>query len=276
MAEKEKGEIFKLTPAKHSPMRMQDSLVTLIAFFVGVILFVLSIISLYTDYQLERPPENIAIDVLFLIFSSILIGGSLNLRKRLVGYEVSANAAFNEIIYSKLRPVLEEVAVAIVEINRLSKRMESVENKISVIEDLATTQKLTPEQKINFYFKSIVVMVFYIGIFIFITQYVLPYDHILSSLLFIVWWGFITTEFRLFDRSEALIMLIAPPLVVPSLYLILRTLAGIAITQGVIFVASAVYAYYYYMLAKNIRSQERESLKGKIKNTLSKMFSKSQ
>ncbi len=257
-------------------MRMQDSLVTLIAFFVGIALFALSLWSLYTDYQLERPAENIAIDVILIIFSSILVGGSLNLRKRLAGYEISANAAFNEIIYSKLKPILEEVAIAIVEINRLSKRVERVENKISVIEDLATTQRLTPEQKINFYFKSVVVMVFYIGIFIFITQYILPYDHLLSSLLFLVWWGFITAEFRLFDRSEALIMLVAPPLIVPSLYLILRTLAGVAITHGIIFVASAVYAYYYYLLARNLQSQEKESLRGKIKNTLSKMFSKSQ
>ncbi len=257
-------------------MRVQDNLVTLIAFLTGLILFAVSLLSLHADYQLERPLENLIIDVIFLIFSAILIGGSLNLRKRLSGYEVSVNAAFNEVIYSKLKPILEEVAIGIIEMNRLSKKVENIEKKISVIEELATTQKITPEQKINFYFKSIIVMILYIGIFVFITQYILPYDHLISPLLFLVWWGLITIEFNIFDKGEALIMLIAPPLIVPSLYLILKTLVGVAITHGLIFVSSAIYAYYYYLLAKSIRSPERESLRGKIKTTLSRIFSKTQ
>ncbi len=257
-------------------MRVQDSLVTIIAFLTGVILFAVSLLSLYADYRLEKPPENLIIDVMFLIFSAVLIGGSLNLRKRLSGYEVSVNAAFNEVVYSRLKPILEEVAVGIIEMNRLSKKVENIERKISVIEELATTQKITPEQKINFYFKSIIVMILYIGIFVFMTQYILPYEHIISSLLFLVWWGLITVEFNIFDKGEALIMLIAPPLIVPSLYLILKTLTGIAITHGLIFVASAIYAYYYYHLAKSIRSSKKENLRSKIKTTLSKIFSKTQ
>lgn len=257
-------------------MRVQDNIVTMITFFIGVLMFVLSLLSLSTDYQLEKPIENIVIDITFLIFSSILIGGSLNLRKRLSGYEISVNKAFNEVVYSRLKPILEEVAVGVVEINRLSKKIDNIERRVSVIEDLATTQKLTPEHKINFYFKSTIVMILYIGIFIFITQYILPYQHILISLLFLVWWGFITFEFRIFDKSEALFMLIAPPLLVPSLYLIFKTLFGVALTNGIIFLSSGLYAYYYFHLAKNIVSPRRESLRGKIKSTLSRMFSKNQ
>jgi len=255
-------------------MRLQDNLVTLIALFIGIIIFVLSLFSFHADYQFGRPLTNLIIDVLLLVFSAMLIGGTLNLRKKLSSYEVSANKAFNEIIYSRLKPILEEMAIGIVEINKLSKKVENVERKISVIEELAATQKLSPEEKINFYFKSIIVMIFYIGIFIFMTQYIVSYVHLISSLLFLIWWLFITFEFDIFDRGEALIMLVAPPLIVPSVYLITKTLAGVAATHGLIFILSAVYAYYYYTIAKNLKSGKKESMKEKLRSIIAKLFSK--
>ncbi|AIY90876.1 hypothetical protein [Geoglobus acetivorans] len=252
-------------------MKSSDNLITLIAFIIGISVLALSLYSFYTDYSMGRPAINLAIDVIFLMFSAVLVGGSLNLRKRLKGYEVSVNAAFNEVVYSRLKPIMEEVALGIVEMNRVSKKIENLERKISAIEELATTQKLTPEERINFYFKAVVVMVFYIGLFMYMTQYTLPYNYILSALLFIIWWGFITFEFQIFDKGEALVMLIAPVLIIPSLYTLTRTLAGISIAQGMVFIASAFYAYYYYIVAKGITGTGNKGLKDMLGEFRSKI-----
>lgn len=255
-------------------MKPSDNLVTVIAFITGVSMLAISLYSFYTDYGLDRPALNLAIDITFIVFSAVLIGGSMNLRKRLKGYEVSVNAAFNEVVYSRLKPILEEVALGIVEMNRVSKKIEDLERKISAVEELATTQKLSPEEKINFYFKAIVVMIFYVGLFIFMTQYTLPYNYILSALLFIIWWGFITFEFQIFDRGEALVMLIAPILIIPSLYTLTKVLAGISIAQGMVFIASAFYAYYYYLMARNITGGGTRGIREAFKDLKSKLTKK--
>lgn len=255
-------------------MRPADNLTTTVAFATGVVVLTVSLYSFYVDYSMNEPELNLAIDIGFILASSVLIGGSLNLRKRLKGYEVSASHAFNEVVYSRLKPVLEEMALGIVEINRMSRKIEMLEQKISAVEELVTTQKLSPDEKINFYFKSIVVMLFYIGLFVFMTQYTLPYNHIISALLFLIWWGFITFEFRIFERGEALIMMIAPVLIFPSLYILVKTLFGLSIAQGTAFIASAFYAYYYYQMAKGLVGRPSKGLREMVSDLRSKITGK--
>ncbi len=249
-------------------MRTIESVFTLSAATIGAVLFAISLYSFYIDYNTSKPLINLTIDLILVFVSAIIVGGSLNIRKKLLGYEIAAERAFNEVVYSKLKPIVDEVALGIVEINAMKKRLEDVERKISVVEELATTQKLTPEQKINFYFKALIVMLFYLGTFVFMTQYTLPYLYLVTILLFLYWWLFITHEFNIFHRSEALAMLAAPVLIAPSLYMLLRILVGIAAAQGLMFVASGFYAYYYYNLAKKIVGGNSTSISETIKNGL--------
>ncbi len=246
-------------------MRTAENITLISSAIIGIVLFGLALYSFYIDYTTMKPELNLFIDAILIIFSGIIIGGSLNIRKKLSGYEVAVNRAFNDAVYSKLKPIMEEVALGIIEINSMRKKIDSMERKLSRIEELATTQKLSPEAKINFYFKTIIVMIFYLGTFVFMTQYTIPNLHLIAILLFLYWWGFITYEYKLFDRSEALIMLGAPVIIVPSLYLLLRVLVGLAFTQALIFVASAFYAWYYYNIAKEISSGKKLEVLSKIK-----------
>ena len=240
-------------------MNTLENISTLSAAAIGALLLITSLYSFYIDYSYGKSPLNLLIDLTLLILSSIIVGGSLNLRKKLIGYRVAAEKAFDEVVYSRIKPVMDELALGIIEINSMRKKLEDIEKKVSTIETLATTQKLTPEQKINFYFKALIVMLFYLGTFIFMTQYTLPYLYLVSILLFIYWWIFITHEYNIFHKGEALVMLAAPVLIAPSLYILIRILLGVAAAQGLMFIASAFYAYYYYNLAK--RLVERESNK---------------
>ena len=237
-------------------MKLIENISTLSAALVGSVIFILSLYSFYIDYYTNKPMLNLAIDIALLFLSAVIVGGSLNIRKKLVTYRISAEKTFNEVIYTRLKPIMEEVALGIVEVNSMRKKLEEVERKISAIEELATTQKLTPEQKINFYFKAMIVMLFYLGTFVYLMQYTLPYNYLISILLFIYWWLFITYEYNIFHRGESLIMLAAPVLIAPSAYILLRILLGVAAAQGLIFAFSALYAYYYYTIAKKIAGEK--------------------
>ncbi len=233
-------------------MKFRDALSVASGIIVGLVVFVISLYSLYTDYLLGRSMSYVAVDAFLLFLSSVLIGNSLSIRKRISGYEVAASRAFNEVVYSRLKPILDEVAYGIVEMNVLRKKIEELDRKLDRIEESATTQKLTPEYKLNFYFRAIIVMIFYISTFTFMLQYTLPYNHMLAALLYIYWWAFITHEFKLYTKGEALVMLAAPVLLVPSLYLLIRIFAGTPVALGTVLATSALYAYYYYLIAKRV------------------------
>ena len=233
-------------------MRLQENIATLSAIVVGLVVLALSLYSLNTDYTSGKPAVNLIIDAFMVLFSATLIGGSLSLRKRITGYEVAATRAFNEVVYSRLRPVLDEVAYGIVEMNALRKRVEEMDRKLDRLEEYAVTQKLTPEYKMNFYFRAVIAMVFYVATFMFMLQYTLPFNHMLVVFLYMYWWLFITHEFKIYSKGEALVMLLAPVLLVPSLYLLLKVFFGIPVALGVVLASSALYAYYYYTIARNI------------------------
>ena len=246
-------------------MRTIENISTLGAAFIGAVIFAISLYSFYIDFSLGKPVVNLLVDLVLVFLSATIVGGSLNIRRKLVGYEFAAERAFNEVVYSKLKPMMDEIALGIVEINEMRKKLDNVERKISMIEELATTHKLTPEQKLNFYFKAFIVMLFYLGTFIYLMQYTLPYNYMISILLFLYWWLFITYEFDIFHRGEALVMLAAPVLIVPSLYILSRVLLGVAAAQGIVFLASAFYAYYYYLLAKKVAGSSEDRLSEKVK-----------
>ena len=255
-------------------MKFIENVSTLSAALIGSAIFILSLYSFYIDYYTNKPMLNLAIDIALLFLSAVIVGGSLNIRRKLVTYKVTAEKTFNEVIYTRLKPIMEEVALGIVEINTMRKKLEDVERKVSTIEELATAQKLTPEQKLNFYFRALIVMIFYLGTFIYLMQYTLPQNYLISILLFLYWWLFITYEYDIFHRGEALVMLAAPVLIVPSLYILIRVTLGIAAAQGIIFLASALYAYYYYTIAKRIVGSEEESVFGKFKAAIGRFKKK--
>ncbi|AKG92142.1 hypothetical protein GAH_00511 [Geoglobus ahangari] len=251
-------------------MRFAENLSTASAVIVGGIILLVSLYSLYIDYSTGKGILNIAIDTVMIFLSAVLIGGGLSTRKRLRSYKVAADRAFEEVVYSKLKPILDEVAMGILEINTMRKKLDSVEEKMAKLENYATTGRLTPEHKVNFYFKALIVMLFYLGTVMFMMQYTLPYNHILAILLFIYWWLFITAEFEIFSTGEALVMLIAPVLIVPSLYILSRVFLGVALAQGVVFLASGVYAYYYYTVAKKVSTGQEVKISRKIRDFVGK------
>ena len=237
-------------------MRFEENVTTLIAIFLGILLFVLSLYSLYYDYTFNKPLVYVIIDLSILILSSIILGGSFNLRKRLTAYRVVAERAFDEVVYNRLKPILDEVAFGIVEMNEMKSRLERIEGKISFIEDFAKKEKLTPESTINFYFKTFIAMFFYFGTLVFMLQFTLPNLHFIAILLYIYWWLFFSYEYKIFHRIEALMMLAIPILLVPSSFILLRIFIGISMTMAIIFLTSALYAYYYFHYSKYLSELE--------------------
>jgi membrane protein insertase Oxa1/YidC/SpoIIIJ len=84
---------------------------------------------------------------------------------------------------------------------------------------------------------------------VYISSYPLGMVHYFITVVYFVWWLFITSEYKLFGSTIAWIWVIAPILVIPSVGIIMNAIYGLNIMIGILFVALLVYVYTYFTWA---------------------------
>ncbi len=227
----------------------------------GIILLTLSLYSLYSDYVSFRPVYYLAMDMAFVILSAILVGGGFKLGRRLTAYRYAATTAFDEFLYSKFKPILEELALGIVEVNEVKSRIIKMENMLSELHsgvtkppevELPSYSESLAIRKTAFYMKTIVVAIFFFGAYFFFLEFRLRFEEYMYPLLYVIWWVFITKEFELYRKTEAWVALAIPVLLVPTGSIILGVVFGLVIQMGVVFITVSLYAVAYYYYAKEL------------------------
>ncbi|RUM35160.1 MAG: hypothetical protein DSY33_00155 [Archaeoglobus sp.] len=228
---------------------------------VGLGILVASIVSLYNDFSAGRGYEYLMTDVVFFTFGVLLTGGSLRLYKQILKYHTITDEVFDDLVFTRLRPVLEEIAYSTVELGELKSEIERLAAKVERVERAESGQG-TPIGKISFYMKSIVVSLVYIGAYLFMLNYYVGYTPYLFPVLYIIWWAFITKEMGLFNRFEAWLIMGIPVLIVPAMSIVIQSTIGIASLMGIIFSTSLLYAYLYYLYAQELVESVKKSDRG--------------
>ncbi len=232
-----------------------EKAVIALSLILGLGVLTLSIVSLYNDFSLGRGFEYLMTDVVFFTFGVVLTGGALRLYKRLLKMSAMSDELFNELVFERLKPVLEEVAYSTVELSEVKAELEKLASKIERLEK-SEMEVSQPYVNVSFYMRVIVVSLVYIGIYLFmLNYYMMAYTPYLLTLLYIVWWAFITKEFDLFSRFEAWLVMGIPVLIVPAMAIILQTTVGVAPLMGIAFATSLLYAYLYYLYAQELSSE---------------------
>jgi len=250
-------------------MKLEKAVIALML-ILGICLFIISLISMYNDFSTNKPMDYIFVDVAFLLLAAVITGGGLKLYRKLVMFSVVTQSAFEEVIYSNLRPFLQELAFSTAEFNEVKARVSGLERKISHMEE-ELTKPIEYEvpaapadvftlRKTAFYMRTIVVSFFFFGTYLFLLDFNLPNEPYLYTLLYMYWWVFITKEFNLFSRVESWVILGIPILLVPAGALILRAVLGIAPLMGLIFMTTVAYAYLYYHYARTLTIEETEKM----------------
>jgi len=250
-------------------MRLEKAVIAIMLVF-GIFLFIISLISMYNDFSTDKPMDYIFVDVAFLLLAAVIMGGGLKLYRKLVMFSVVTQSAFEEVIYSNLRPFLQELAFSTAEFNEVKTKVSGLERKISHMEEELTrpieyevpaaAADVFTLRKTAFYMRTIVVSLFFFGTYLFLLDFNLPNEPYLYTVLYMFWWVFITKEFDLFSRVEAWVILGIPILLVPAGAIILRTVLGIALLMGIIFMTAVAYAYLYYQYAKTLSVEETEKM----------------
>ncbi|MFP3946359.1 MAG: hypothetical protein ACLFVI_05595 [Archaeoglobaceae archaeon] len=249
-------------------MKIEKAVIAIMV-LIGIFIFLVSLVSMYNDFTQGRNLGYLLVDFAFLLFSAVLIGGGLKLYRKLVMFTVVTESAFEEVVYTNLRPLLREIAFSTTELDEVKTRVSGLEKKITHMED-ELTRPIDHEargapadmlmfRKTTFYMRSMVVALFFFGTYLFLLDFNIPNEPYLYTLMYVYWWVFITKEFDLFSRIEPWVILGIPILLVPAGALILRTVAGVALLMGLIFITVVAYAYLYYQYARTLSVEESES-----------------
>ncbi len=241
-------------------MKYVEKTVIAVSVVIGLGVLIASIVSLYNDFSSGRGFEYLMTDVVFFTFGIVLTGGGLKLYKQLLKLSAMTDEVFDELVFARLRPVLEEIAYSTVELSEVKAELEKLATKVERLEK--TEVESIPLGRISFYMKSIVVSLIYIGAYLFMLNYYMGYSPYLFPVLYIIWWAYITKEFGLFSRFEAWLVMGIPVLIVPAMSIVIQTLFGVAPLMGVIFATSLLYAYLYYLYAQELAGSEKSEKKG--------------
>jgi len=240
-------------------MKYVEKTVIAISIVIGLGILIASIVSLYNDFSAGKGFEYLMTDVVFFTFGIVLTGGALRLYKQLLKLSAMTDEVFDELVFTRLKPVLEEIAYSTVELGEVKAELEKLATKVERLEK--TEVESIPLGKVSFYMKSIVVSLIYIGAYLFMLNYYMGYSPYLFPILYIIWWAFITKEFGLFSKFEAWLVMGIPVLIVPAMSIVIQTLFGVAPLMGIIFATSLLYAYLYYLYAQELAESEKSERK---------------
>ncbi len=256
-----------------------EKIIVVFVVLLGFFLLFVSLVSMYNDFSAGRTLEYYIADIFFFTISLLIVAGGLRLYKRVIAYEALTEMAFDEILYEKLKPILEQIAFSTAELDELKTKLDAIESEIRSIEDRVLKAPEVPAgsivlQKVAFYVKTIMFTLFFFGVYLFMINFIIPYESFLYVVLYLIWWIFITSEFKLFGKTEAWVVLCIPILVVPSASIVLNALFGIATVRIVVFATAVLYAYLYYLYARKIAvaSSDMDILSEKAKEILRRIL----
>lgn len=249
-------------------MKIEKAVIAIMV-LIGVFIFLVSLVSMYNDFTQGRNLFYLLVDLAFLLFSAVLIGGGLKLYRKLMMFYVVTQSAFEEVVYTNLRPLLREIAFSTTELDDVKTRVSGLESKITHMEDELTKpveyeSRESPTdtfmfRRTAFYMRSMVVALIFFGTYLYLLDFNIPNEPYLYTLMYVYWWVFITKEYELFSRIESWVILGIPILLVPAGALILRTVAGVSLLMGLIFITVIAYAYLYYQYSKTLTVETHET-----------------
>jgi hypothetical protein len=234
-----------------------------ITIFIAIILIGYAIFSLLIDLLLLNFVWfAIVIDLIVFAMGIALGYFSIRIYKNSVYYEGLVNSAFDEGVYARLEPVLRKVAETHVEMESLETRLNVIDRKVQTVIDeqvksepqLEVEKAIAPGTSMGFIIKTIFLAIITMSGFLSILATNLPRFIIYLAILafYILWWLLISQEFKLFNNTEAWVMIFAPIVIVPFGYIILDLTQTVKNPNNLVvlfYLCLALYVFLYFCWA---------------------------
>lgn len=180
----------------------------------------------------------------FIIGIGTLSGVSFLLKKETYLQHV-ADETFERVIYHRLEPVLMDVAEVQVGLTGVQTQLDRLNRGIEMLSKKETSLPSVPGHT-NYHIKYIVLINITLAVFLFMLQFPLGYVPYLVTIIYIMWWGAITTEFKLWKEDSTWAWVFVPVLVLPVYTIAMNAYLQSYMLFASLFVGLGLYAVSYY------------------------------
>jgi hypothetical protein len=230
------------------------------ALIISIAILIMSGFSFYIDLIVKSNYIYSLVDLFIFGFSLGSVYFVINAFKKRVITDILIDTAFQEGVYSRLKPLVENIAESHVDTNIFLDRMSNIDMKVENILKERYSRDITSGDflqepiavgtSIKFAIKSIFLIVVTMATFMFLLNFnlgnITPYAVLF---IFILWWGFITNEYNLWRESSAWVMVFSPILVVPVAVMLLSNLLNYNVLMATLYLSVGFYTFIYYVWA---------------------------
>lgn len=251
-------EDISLKPFHYTPFFEKVGLISALIISVGVLIF--SGISLYVDFFIKSNYLYALIDLFMVVMCLYALYYIISSLKRRIITDILIDTAFQEGVYNRLKPLIENIAQAHVGANMVLDRLANIDLKIQNLMKEQYTREIQARDimqqpiaigtSIKFAIKTIFLIIVTMAMFMFLVNFnlgaITPYAVLL---IFIMWWVFITGEYNLWKENSAWGMVFLPVLVVPVTTMLLGNLLNYNVMMALLYVSTGIYTLIYYLWA---------------------------
>jgi hypothetical protein len=251
-------EDISIRPFQH--YSVLDKIGVASALLLSIAILIISGFSFYIDLIVKTNYLYFFIDFLIFLFALGAVYFVLNASKSRAVSDILIDTAFQEGVYSRLAPLVENIAEAHVDTDIMIDRISNIDMKIENLlkerysRDIRSAdilqEPIAVATSIKFAIKSIFLIVITMAIFMFLVNFnlgnITPYAVLL---IFIAWWAFLTNEYDLWKESSAWIMVFFPILVIPVMVLLLGNLLNYNVLMATLYLSVGLYTVVYYAWA---------------------------
>lgn len=238
---------------------------------MGMSVLVVASISLVIDFG-RLNIVNIIADLILVIMGTTSLYFIYGIYRKKVIVETLLDTAFQEGIYNRLKPLINNISNSRVDADVMLDRMSSMDIKIenilkgqiSKVNDLdkyegrdtdkyvetVMQRQVTIGTSLGFIFKSIFMLIITMATFMFLVNFNLgSLTPFVTLSIFVLWWVFITNEYSLWKNTYTWLFISFPIAIIPVSVMILGNLVNYNILMAILYVTIGIYTVIYYMWA---------------------------
>ncbi len=179
----------------------------------------------------------------FVIGLGTLSGVSFLLRKETYLQHI-ADETFERVIYHRLEPVLVDVAQVQVGLSAVQTQLDRLNRNVELVSRKEVVVPAVTGNAANV--KYIVLINLTLAVFLFMLQFPFGYVPYAVTLVYILWWGAITAEYRSWKDDAAWMWIFVPVLVLPVYTIAMNAYMQSYILFASLFIGLGLYVFAYY------------------------------
>ena len=209
----------------------------------------------------EFKPQDFIVNLTILIIGFCVLWGGITLAKKTIVMEQLIDMGFENGVYNRLEPILQEIAASQVVFTKMDERLKNMNINVERLGKRSVELKIPGSEsafgidiaaEISRFLRLIILINISLVTFIYLLNFTRSYTPFIMTMLFAIWWLEITYEYKLWDRSSAYWWGFFPILTIPITTILGDIMYGSGILIGGMGILLAIYIGAYYAWSKYI------------------------